>query len=116
MSTIVELLIQKFGKDCVLTHAEAATRVASNWRQHGSMDCLALLRPSTTEEVSGMLQLCNEYDQPVVPHGGLTNVVGGAVTKPGEIALTLERMNVVEEINAQNKTVTVQAGVILQNL
>ncbi len=116
MPSIVELLIKTFGKDCVLTHEEASNRVASNWRQHEKLDCLALLRPITTEQVSQMLQICNEYKQPVVPHGGLTNVVGGVVTKPNEIALTLERMNQVEEVNVKDKTVTVQAGVILQTL
>src|SRR5580765_531433 len=63
-----------------------------------------------------MSRICNDLDQPVVPHGGLTNVVGGAITKPNEIALSLERMSEIEEINAQNKTVTVQAGVVLQTL
>ena len=116
MSSIVELLIKTFGKDHVLTHNEAADRVASNWRQHENLDCLALLRPKTTEQVSKMLQICNEFDQPVVPHGGLTNVVGGVVTKSHEIALSLERMNQIEEINVQDKTVTVQAGVILSDL
>lgn len=116
MSKIVELLIETFGSDFVLTNAEARNRVANNWRQHESLDCLALLRPKTTEDVSKMLQICNEFNQPIVPHGGLTNVVGGVVTKPDEIALSLERMNMIEEINALNKTVTVQAGVVLQNL
>jgi len=116
MSTIVELLIKTFGQDSVLTREEAALRVASNWRHKGNLDCLALLRPKTTQEVSEMLKTCNDLDLPVVPHGGLTNVVGGAITKPNEIALSLERMNEIEEIHAQNKTVTVQAGVVLQTL
>jgi len=116
MSTIVESLIKTFGKDSVLTHEEASLRVASNWRHKGNLDCLALLRPKNTNEVSGMLRMCNDVGQPLVPHGGLTNVVGGVITKPNEIALSLERMNVIEEINIQNKTVTVEAGVVLQTL
>src|SRR5689334_18158370 len=116
MSTIVELLIKKFGKNSVLTHEEAALRVASNWRHKGNLDCLALLQPESTKEVSEMLRICNDYNLPVVPHGGLTNVVGGAITKSNEIALSLERMNEIEEINVENKTVTVQAGVVLQTL
>jgi len=116
MSKLIELFIDTFGKDCVLTHEEASMRVASNWRQSGNLDCLALLLPKNTGELSKMMELCNEFDQPVVPHGGLTNVVGGVVTRHNEIALSLERMNAIEEINVPNKTVTVQAGVVLQNL
>jgi FAD/FMN-containing dehydrogenase len=116
MPKIVELLIETFGKHCVLTNEEASTRVASNWKQPGNLNCLALLLPATTQEVSKMLQICNEFNQRVVPHGGLTNVVGGVVTKENEIALSLERMNRIEEIDITNKTVTVQAGVVLQQL
>lgn len=116
MSKIVDLLTQTFGKDRVLNHIEAGARIASNWQKSANLDCLALLRPKTTEEVSKMMRICHEFNQPVVPHGGLTNVVGGVATSPDEIALTLENMNKIEEINFQNKTVTVQAGVILQTL
>ncbi len=116
MPEIVNLLIETFGKHCVLTHEQASTRIASNWKQPGNLNCLALLLPENTQQVSKMLQLCNEYNQPVVPHGGLTNLVGGVVTNANEIALSLERMNKIEEINTTNKTVTVQAGVVLEQL
>jgi len=116
MSSIVETLIETFGSEVVLTADEAAMRVASNWRQDENLRCLALLRPKNTEQVSQMLKICNEFDQPVVPHGGLTNVVGGVVTNENEIVLSLEQMNQVEDISVQNKTVTVQAGVVLQQL
>src|SRR5678815_5914987 len=96
MSTIVDLLIKTFGKDSVLTREEAALRVASNWRQKGHLDCLALLRPKTTSEVCEMLRTCNDLDLPVVPHGGLTNVVGGTITKPNEIALSLSLIHISE--------------------
>jgi FAD/FMN-containing dehydrogenase len=116
MAELVDRLIQTFGKSCVLTHEEASLRIASNWQQSGSLNCLALLLPTTTEEVSKMLQLCHEFNQAVVPHGGLTNVVGAAETRPTEIALSLERMNQVEEIDVINKIAIVQAGVVLQKL
>jgi len=116
MPEIVDLFIENFGKHCVYTREEASTRVAANWKQPGNLNCRALLLPETTQQVSRMLQICNEFNQPVVPHGGLTNVVGGVVTNADEIALSLERMNHIEEINITNKTVTVQAGVVLQQL
>lgn len=114
--SVVQKLIETLGKECVLTHEEAAQRIASNWQKAGNLDCLALIRPKNTEEVSIVLKICNEAKQPIVPHGGLTGVSGGVRTRRDEIALSLERMNQIEEIDEANQTITVQAGVILQQL
>ena len=116
MTSIVDLLIQAVGKDAILTQIEAAERPASRWLSTDNLSCKALARPITTDDVATILRLCNEHNQTVVPHGGLTNVVGGVTTTPDDIALSLERMNVIEEIDLQNKTVTVQAGVVLHDL
>ena len=115
MSTIVELLIKTFGNDSADTRRGGlALCMQLEAKREPGLSCTA--RPKTTKEVSEMLRICNDLDQPVVAHGGLTNVVGGVITKPNEIALSLERMNEIEEINVQNKTVTVQAGVVLETL
>lgn len=116
MKAIVEALIKALGSECILTQEEAKDRPASNWRSGQSLQCLALALPKSTEEVAKILKICNEHQQAVVPHGGLTNVVGGVKTSANEIALSLERMNVIENIDIENKNVVVQAGVILQNL
>jgi FAD/FMN-containing dehydrogenase len=76
----------------------------------------AILRPTTSEQVSQIMALCHAAGQPVVVHGGMSGWVRGVSTKPGEIALSLERMNVIEEVDTQNRTATVQAGVILETL
>jgi FAD/FMN-containing dehydrogenase len=49
----------------------------------------------------------------VVPWGGRTGLVDGCQAE-GAVALSLERMNAVEEIDAAASTMTVQAGCILQ--
>jgi len=116
MTSIVDLLTEAVGKESILTQTEAAQRPASLWLSKDNLNCKALLRPSSTEQVADILKLCHEHAQTVVPHGGLTNVVGGVLTTPNDLALSLERMNVIEEIDLQNKTVTVQAGVILHDL
>ena len=74
----------------------------------------ALVRPTTTEEVSAILKICHAAGQPVVPHGGLTGLVDGTSSNNKEIAITLERMNKIEEIDVESRTMTVQAGVPLQ--
>jgi FAD/FMN-containing dehydrogenase len=70
----------------------------------------ALILPQTTEDVAAALRLCHEHRQPVVTQGGLTGLAGGAHPQTGEIALSLERMNGVEEIDAASATLTALAG------
>ena len=113
---LVETLINSVGKETILTHREASVRPASVWRAGANLQCKALARPKSTAEVSEIMKICFANNQTVVPHGGLTNVVGGVKTSLDDIAITLERMNMIEEIDVRNKTVTVQAGVILQDL
>jgi len=74
----------------------------------------ALLRPSSTQEVSSILKICNEQGQSVIPHGGLTGLVNATHSDTSEVAVSLERMNKIEDINLQSRTMTVQAGVSLQ--
>ncbi|MEX2297247.1 MAG: FAD-binding oxidoreductase [Dongiaceae bacterium] len=75
---------------------------------------LALVRPRTTDEVASILRLCNDRHQPVIAQGGLTGLAGGATPRGGEIALSLERMTGIEEIDPAAATITVKAGTPLQ--
>jgi FAD/FMN-containing dehydrogenase len=64
--------------------------------------------------VSAVLRLCNEASQPVITHGGLTGLVDGAQTTEGDLVLSLERMNTIEDLDETAPALTVQAGVTLQ--
>lgn len=74
----------------------------------------AILRPTTTEQVSQIMAICHAAGQPVVVHGGMSGWVRATQTRPGEIALSLERMNQIEDVDPANRTAIVQAGVILE--
>lgn len=76
---------------------------------------IAIARPASTKEVSSVLRLCHDAGQPVVPWGGCTGLVEGA-RADGAIALSLQRMNHIEEIDADGATMTVEAGCILQTV
>lgn len=73
-----------------------------------------VLRPKNTEQVSAILRLCAAAGQAVVPLGGKTGLANGHFRTASEIGLSLERMNAIEEIDSENRTMTVQAGCILQ--
>jgi FAD/FMN-containing dehydrogenase len=66
--------------------------------------------------VSAILSLCNAARVSVVPHGGRTGLAGGAVTRPGQVILSLDRMNRIESVNPVARTAVVEAGVTLERL
>lgn len=73
-----------------------------------------VLKPSSTAEVAGILRLCSAAGQALVPLGGKTGLASGHFQTADEFGLSLERMHAVEEIDTENRTMTVQAGCILQ--
>lgn len=52
-----------------------------------------MLKPKSTDEVSKILSFCNLNRLAVVPQGGNTGVVGGAVSVFDEIIISTELMN-----------------------
>jgi FAD/FMN-containing dehydrogenase len=73
-----------------------------------------VLKPTSTEQVSDVVKLCNQVGQALIPWGGKTGLVDSLHQTDGELGLSLERMNAIEEIDVLNRTCTVQAGCILQ--
>ncbi len=72
------------------------------------------LRPANTAEVSEIMKLCHQHSQPVVAQGGMTGLVGAARPQGGEIPISFERMNNIEDMDEKTGTMTVQSGVPLQ--
>ena len=62
------------------------------------------------------MKLCHGAGQGVVVQGGKTGLVDGCLCNSDEIALSTERMNNIEEADANNRSLTVQAGVPLQTI
>ena len=75
---------------------------------------LALVLPRRTEDVASALRICSAHGQPVVTQGGLTGLAGGAHPSLGEVAISLERMVGVEEVDRDSNTLTALAGTPLQ--
>ena len=80
------------------------------YRGHGKL----VLKPSTTEEVSQILEYCNDKMLAVVPQGGNTGLVGGSVPVFDEIVLSTSRMNKILEFDEVSGTLVVEAGCILE--
>lgn len=70
-----------------------------------------VVRPSSSDEVSRVLQVASKHGVAVTPQGGRSSVVGGAVAPRGAIALDLTELDHVVEIDTTSGTVSVEAGV-----
>jgi FAD/FMN-containing dehydrogenase len=113
-TTLLDSLREVLGRDGVRTGAEIAERALTDWTGQTPTRPAALLLPRTTREVSQALALCHAAHQPVVPQGGMTGLAGGAIARGGDIALSLERLAGIEEIDSAAATLTVLAGTTLQ--
>jgi len=111
MGQLIEDLKAALGPGGVLEGAEAAEKAQSLWTRLGSP--LAVLRPTSTEQVSTILKLASAAGTPVVPWGGKTGLVDGC-NADGALALSLERMAAIEAIDVDGARMVVQAGCVLQ--
>lgn len=116
MSSIVDDIAQAIGPEKVLNSDQIAERFDHVWNTDKPLIAKAVVLAKTTEDVSAVLKICNAANQSVVMHGGLTNLVGSTRCKPNDIVLSLEKMDAIIEIDTQSRTMTVEAGCILENI
>ena len=116
MQNIVTNLRQRLPEGAVLTGAEIGERYNVDFSHENAIAPLAVLRPSSTAEVALILAECDRARQRVVVQGGLTGLAGGATPQDGEIAISLERLSGIEEIDHAAQTMTVRAGTALQTV
>ncbi len=112
---IVQAMTDIVGPKGVITGDDVAARPNFSWGA-GSCPARAIVRPASTEELSGIMALCHAHDQTVVPWGGLTGLVNGITCSAEDIVIAMDRMDAIEHIDTEAGTMTVQAGAILQNV
>ncbi len=76
----------------------------------------AVVFPETNEEVSKILSLCNQHKIPVVPFGTGTSLEGNVVGNKKGITISLEKMNKILDVNAEDFDCRVQACVTKEQL
>lgn len=89
-----------------------------DWRRRHFGRALAVAFPATTDAVSAGLRACHETGTRVFPQGGNTSVCGGSVPDDAgdAIVLNLARMNRIRALDADDDSIVVDAGCILQTV
>jgi FAD/FMN-containing dehydrogenase len=113
---LLAALAAALGPGGMLTDPADTAPYATDWRglYHGRTQ--AVLRPAGTAEVAECVRLCAAARVPLVPQGGNTSMVGGAVPAAdgSELVLSLSRLARVRAVEPLDLTLTIEAGVTLK--
>lgn len=71
-----------------------------------------VLKPKTVEQISLIVQYCNQHKIPITPRAGGTGQMGGALPIHAGVIISIEKLNKIIDIDTQNFQATVEAGVI----
>ncbi len=112
---VLERFARIVGKRYLLTDPDAMAPYLREWRDRYVGRAAAVLKPGSEEEVAAILKVAHEEDVAIVPQGGNTGLVGGQIPYEtgAEVVLSLSRLNRVLDIDLDNDTITLEAGVIL---
>lgn len=121
MSTIAAALADALGTDRVATDAETleAHRIdywvlAHLRARRRTLDAppACVVRPRATAEVAAAVRLCQRHGVPMVPYGGGSGVLGGAMPPPGAVVIDLRRMDRLLALDETSLLAVAQAGML----
>jgi FAD/FMN-containing dehydrogenase len=104
------------GEHSVLRTAQQLHGWQSDWSKAFIMKPGMVVMPQTTAQVAAVLSYCGSHGIPVVPSGGRTGLVGGAIAQEHEIILSLQKMNKIIGVDRENMSIDTEAGVVTEDL
>src|SRR5271166_4077538 len=115
-ATLLDSIRAIVGDRGILTDAGDTAAYSEDWRHLYQGRTSAVVRPGTTQELAGVVTLCAASGTPMVPQGGNTSMVGGAVPHEdgSELVLSTARLNRVRDLDPVDMTMTIEAGVTLK--
>ena len=107
----IKALTAIVGGDNVLTSKEERLCYAYDATNRHCLPDVVLF-PKSAIEVSEVMKLANQDGFPVTPRGAGSGATGGSLPVEGGVVLSLEQMNRILEIDADNLTALVEPGVV----
>ncbi|MEO5841489.1 MAG: FAD-binding oxidoreductase [Acidimicrobiales bacterium] len=109
-------LVEIVGAPHVLVDPEVVAGYLVDWTRRFHGDSAAVIRPSDAAEVAATLSACRRAGVAVVPQGGNTGLVGGAIAFDGALTLSLSRLRDIGPVDASTGQIDVGAGATLAEL
>jgi FAD/FMN-containing dehydrogenase len=118
--SLLALLEAEVGEQHLLVDADMRAGYETDWTRRWHGEAIAVVRPSSLEEVSRVLRACADGGAAVVPQGGNTGLVGGSVPRAAserpQVVLSTTRLRGLEAVDVAAGEVTVGAGATLGSL
>lgn len=114
--TVIQQLIDKLGKENVVTEAEDLLVLGYDATPGLYHAPDVVVYPTSTEAVQDALRIARNEGLPITPRGSGTGLSGGSIAAQGGMILCLNRMNKILQIDEENLTATAEAGVITMEL
>lgn len=89
-----------------------------DWKKRYFGKPLAVVLPANTEQVAAVVKLANQYQVGLVPQGGNTGLTGAGVPDDSgnQVVLSLSRLKAIRAKDPENKTLTLEVGITLQQV
>ncbi len=112
---LIATLAAIVGPAHVLTAAADLAPFVTDWRGRYRGAARCVVRPAGTAEVAAVVRACAAAGAPIVPQGGNSSLCGAATPDAGggAVIVSLGRLNRIVAVDAQNDTISVEAGCTL---
>ncbi len=112
----LERMASAVGEKGVLRFEADKASYLKEWRGLWTGETPIILRPQSTAEVAHILTIAHATDTAIVPQSGNTGLVGGQIPNSGEVLLSLDRMTRIIDVDADDFTLTAEAGATLKSI
>ena len=75
---------------------------------------LCVVLPMSTSEVQEIVRVANEEKAPILPYGGGSGLMGGALSVHPGIVVDLRKMDKILDVDTETRSARIQAGIVLE--
>jgi len=114
--------IQKLlGERGYINDADAMEPYLKSWRGGRTGKAILIALPNSTKQTSQLVVLCNKHNIAIVPQGGNTGLVSGAIPttqkeERPQIVICMKRMQKIRSVDIENDCIIAEAGCSLATL
>lgn len=113
---LIVALRESVGAANVITDPDVMQPYVVDWTRRFGGPAVCVVRPGSVDDVAAVLRICTAEGVPVIPQGGNSGLVGGAVPGPGgphPVVLSLRRLDWMGEVNQLSGQISCGAGATL---